>query len=134
MTSLTLQINREEQAMINKATSGNDCGDHGGDCDKAEKLIHSFIDGLLKDAEDIFIRRHLDNCPGCKDGYRFEETFHLRVRALKPVCMPKEVKDQIMIALGFPKASANEDGSPIPKGVIPKGEIPKSDFFDSSGD
>jgi hypothetical protein len=129
----------------------NDCDDSNGDCTKAAELVNKYIDGILEDADRVFIRRHLDGCPGCKHGYDFEASFHIRVKSLKPVCMPEEVKSHIMLALGFPGMSSPTPGSMavmdspdvsvpgdisaqmgIPRGEIPQGQIPTNEFFSTS--
>lgn len=72
---------------------------------------------------------------------------------MSPIQMPNTVKENILMALGFPGMSEPMKGSfsalgsvdasvdssissqfGIPKGSIPTGEIPRSPFFDESGD
>ncbi len=136
--------------MVKKTS---DCVDSDGDCNKANELVDKYIDGILEDTDRVFIQRHLDGCPGCKHGYDFESSFHIRVRSLKPICMPQDVKSQIMLALGFPgmttpsPSTLSAMGAPdigvsdeissqmgIPRGDIPQGSIPTHDFFLKQGD
>lgn len=138
--------------MIDKSND-DPCKDAKGDCNKATNLVDKYIDGLLDATERAFIKKHLMDCPGCNHGYEFEAMFHTRVSSISPVKMPVDVKENILLALGFPgltspmSGSFSALGSPdaaidgtissqfgIPKGSIPKGEIPRSDFFDDPGD
>lgn len=134
-------------------TSQEDTYSSGCGCSKANELVFEYIDGLLDETMRMSVQEHINGCPDCKHGYEFENAFHMRIRNLKPVCMPEEVKGQIMLALGFPGMSApvagslSPLGSPdvtlhgeiasqmgIPKGEIPKGTIPGSQFFSQSED
>ena len=138
---------------MSKEIEGDPCKEFGIDCEKAESLVDRFIDDILDDDEKSFIRSHLKNCPGCNHGFEFESMFHVRMKSMAPISMPLEVKENIMLALGFPgmsepmKGSFSALGSPdamvegelssqfgIPKGKIPKGQIPRNDFFSDTGD
>ena len=133
--------------------SKDPCEDSNGDCTKATSLVDKFIDDILDDSERLFIERHLSGCPGCSHGFQFESMFHVRLSSLSPVSMPLDVKENLLLALGFPgitspmkgsfsalgsqDASISEEISSqlgIPKGGIPQGEIPKSGFFETKDD
>lgn len=101
-----------------------DCNCAQCNCSKASNLLYSYLDDILAQADKDFINQHLNDCPGCKGGYEFETNFRSRLRSLKPVCVPQEVKNQIMLSLGFP-GMTNNPNQPISLG-IPKGEIPSS--------
>ena len=45
-------------------------------CHRARELIDPFIDGELDTARADEIRRHLDECEGCKLAYRNQLTVH----------------------------------------------------------
>lgn len=133
--------------------SKNPCPGSMQDCNKAASLVNKYLDDLLDDSEKTFISKHLLDCPGCSHGYEFESSFHIRMRSLAPIAMPIEIKENILLSLGFPGISSpisgsfSAVGSPdatiapeissqmgIPKGSIPKGDIPKSDFFRTNPD
>lgn len=131
----------------------NDCDDSDGDCSKAAALVDRYIDNVIDDDERSFINRHLADCPGCHHGFEFESMFHVRIQTLSPISMPLDVKENILLALGFPgmtdappgtfsalgssDAAIDPDLSSqfgIPQGSIPRGEIPRSEFFADSDD
>jgi|GEM_PF-3057125 len=135
---------------MSEMKSNDPCEDSDGDCHKATTLVDKFIDNILEDSERLFIERHLSNCPGCSHGFEFESMFHIRMKSVAPISMPSDVKENILLALGFPgmsnpmKGAFSAMGSQdaqideqitdqmgIPKGDIPKGTIPKSGFFGS---
>jgi len=134
-------------------TNDDPCADPNSDCGKATALVDKYIDDLLDDSEKMFVSGHLSGCPGCTHGFEFESSFHIRVQSISPIQMPIDVKENIMLALGFPGMTAPISGSfsalgapdafvagelssqfGIPKGEIPRSEIPKSEFFRESDD
>ncbi len=136
-----------------KDDSVEPCDDSDGDCGKASALVNKYIDDIIDDDERSFINQHLSDCPGCDHGYKFESSFHVRIQSLSPIEMPPDVKENILLALGFPgmtdpsSATFSALGAPdgqldpdisslfgIPQGTIPRGEIPRSGFFSSPDD
>lgn len=133
----------------------SDCSDPASDCFKAQNLLDKYVDNELDEHERGFIDSHLSLCQGCHDGFQFESAFMARVHSLSPVQMPNEVREHIMLALGFPgisepisglmsavgldsvqekNAVISPDNMGIPRGSIPRGEIPSSEFFERSRD
>lgn len=139
---LTQQTPREWTMIDDPA--GNPCG-HGGDCSKAESLVDKYVDNQLDPTEALFISQHLIDCPGCNHGFQFESLLHTRIRSVSPIHMPVELKEKILLSLGFPGISdpvqnsfsaSDLDAKPIdspnfsiPKGEIPRGQIPSGDIF-----
>lgn len=136
---------------MSEMESKDPCDESLGDCSKAALLVDKFIDDILDDSERTFVENHLSRCRGCSNGFHFETSFHTRLRALSPTPMPTDVKENILLALGFPGLGSPMNGAfsavgptpdiapieqladqmGIPKGEIPKGIIPKSQFFGS---
>lgn len=86
-------------------------------------IVDKYIDGYCDESEISFIDSHATGCVDCKDGIDFELKFRDRIKALKPECMPEDVKNQVLMSLGFPGMS--EMHSSIPGSE----NAPKYSFF-----
>jgi mycothiol system anti-sigma-R factor len=70
------------------------------DCEKAIVRVYGYLDGELTVWRRWTIRRHLDKCPPCSQGYDFE--FELR-QVVSRKCreeVPPDLKRRIAEALG----------------------------------
>jgi hypothetical protein len=131
--------------MTDKDFVDDPCADPNGDCAKAISMVNLYLDNVLEVNDQSFLSNHIDDCPDCKHGFEFESAFHGRMKTINPIPMPEIVKNNIMLALGFPgmsdpmKGAFSALGAPdvaldesfqakfgIPRGDIPRGEIPST--------
>jgi mycothiol system anti-sigma-R factor len=72
------------------------------DCDKASYRVYSYLDGELTVWRRWTIRRHLDKCPPCAQGFDFEIELRQVVSAKCRDDVPADLRRRIAEALGLP--------------------------------
>ena len=72
------------------------------DCDKAIYRVYGYLDGELTVWRRWTIRRHLDKCPPCAQGFDFEIELRQVISIEVPRRVPPELKRRIAEALGAP--------------------------------
>ncbi len=100
-----------DENQINIGVPDDPCGP-GSDCEKIHGIVDKYIDGCADESEATLITSHADGCVDCKEGIEFEEKFRDRIKAVKPECMPEDIKNKIVMLLGFP--GMNDMHSSIP--------------------
>jgi len=74
------------------------------DCEQALHRVFEYLDGEMTMWKREAIRRHLDECPPCADGFHFE--LHVR-RVIVTKCHevpPPDLEVRVARALGLPEA------------------------------
>lgn len=80
------------------------------DCEQAASRLHDYLDGELGRWRRIAVSRHLDACPFCSQGFRFEVALR---RVLVTKCrddVPVHLAQRVAEALG-PEALGHFDPS-----------------------
>jgi mycothiol system anti-sigma-R factor len=72
------------------------------DCEKAIYRVYTYLDGELTVWRRWSIRRHLDKCPPCAQGYTFEIELRQVVSRKCREEVPADLKRRIAEALGEP--------------------------------
>jgi mycothiol system anti-sigma-R factor len=80
------------------------------DCDKAIYRVYGYLDGELTVWRRWSIRRHLDKCPPCAQGFDFEVELRQVISHKCRDDVPPELKQRIAEALGTPPPQ--EDSGP----------------------
>jgi anti-sigma factor (TIGR02949 family) len=65
-------------------------------CTEALQRLYEYIDRELSDEEQAEVRRHLDDCPPCRDRFMFEENVlrHVR-RCCRDVSAPPSLVEKV---------------------------------------
>jgi len=69
------------------------------DCEKASYRVYSYLDGELTVWRRWSIRRHLDKCPPCAQGFGFEVELRQVVSAKCRDEVPDDLRRRIVDAL-----------------------------------
>jgi mycothiol system anti-sigma-R factor len=69
------------------------------DCEKASYRVYRYLDGELRVWRRWTIRRHLDKCPPCAQGFDFEVELRQVVSAKCRDEVPPELRQRITDAL-----------------------------------
>ena len=72
------------------------------DCDKASYRVYGYLDGQLTLWRRWTIRRHLDRCPPCAQGFDFEIELRQVVSSKCRDEVPDDLRRRIAEALGQP--------------------------------
>jgi len=72
------------------------------DCDKAKYRVYSYLDGEITVWRRWSIKRHLDKCPPCAQGYDFEVELRQVVSMKCRDEAPDELRRRIAEQLGLP--------------------------------
>jgi anti-sigma factor (TIGR02949 family) len=64
-------------------------------CEHCEKMLQPFLDRELTEEERLEAERHLDECPGCRRAYRFEEGLRMYVKRSCVEPMPTELRARL---------------------------------------
>jgi mycothiol system anti-sigma-R factor len=70
------------------------------DCEKAIYRVYNYLDGEMTVWRRWSIRRHLDKCPPCAQGYTFEIELRQVVSRKCREEVPADLKRRIAEALG----------------------------------
>ncbi|MEX0665063.1 MAG: zf-HC2 domain-containing protein [Acidimicrobiia bacterium] len=70
------------------------------DCDKASYRMHHYLDGELAIWRRWTIRRHIQRCPPCADGFVYEVEFRQVIATRCRDAMPDDLRRRIAGALG----------------------------------
>lgn len=65
------------------------------DCDEAVAQLYQYLDGELESVAAHDVRRHLDACTDCYEGFEFERRILARVRRIRSEPPPPELVDRI---------------------------------------
>ena len=84
------------------------------DCDKASYRVYRYLDGELTVWRRWTIRRHLDKCPPCAQGFDFEIELRQVVSAKCRDEVPPELRRRITELLGEipPTTGPPEEATP----------------------
>ena len=72
------------------------------DCDKAKYRVYSYLDGEITVWRRWSIRRHLDKCPPCAQGFDFEVELRQVVSMKCRDEVPDDLRRRIAEQLGLP--------------------------------
>jgi mycothiol system anti-sigma-R factor len=72
------------------------------DCEKASYRVYRYLDGELTLWRRWTIRRHLEKCPPCSQGFHFEVELRQVVSTKCRDDAPPELRRRIAEALGEP--------------------------------
>ena len=72
------------------------------DCDKASYRVYGYLDGELTVWRRWTIRRHLDKCPPCAQGFDFEIELRQVISTKCRDDIPPDLMRRIAEALGQP--------------------------------
>jgi len=89
------------------------------DCDKATYRVYGYLDGHLAFYRRWSIRRHLERCPPCAQGFDFEIELRQVVSAKCRDQAPDELRRRIAMALeqqGCPSANLEPTEEQDPQG------------------
>jgi mycothiol system anti-sigma-R factor len=70
------------------------------DCEKASYRMHHYLDGELAVWRRWKIRRHINRCPPCADGFVYEVEFRQFIATRCRDEMPSDLRRRIAGALG----------------------------------
>mgnify|MGYP001825093586 CR=1 FL=1 len=76
-------------------------------CAEAHSKVYHYLDGELGWYRRWQIRRHLNDCPPCLDGFVFERKLKSRIRLGSSDEIPRELLDRI-------RSSYRQDGTDDP--------------------
>jgi mycothiol system anti-sigma-R factor len=79
------------------------------DCEKASYRVYGYLDGELRFYRRWTIRRHLDKCPPCAQGFDFEIELRQVISSKCRDDVPPELKRRIAQALGAPLPPEESD-------------------------
>ena len=66
------------------------------DCEKIRDLFSEYIEHQLEEKETVLFEKHMEECQQCRNEfYKFEKMI-IRLKAIKDIDPPKELKDKIM--------------------------------------
>ena len=93
------------------------------DCDKAIYRVYGYLDGELTVWRRWTIRRHLDKCPPCAQGFDFEIELRQVVSTKCRDEVPAELRRRIAEALGDCAARATSGAATGPSDAAPGGSV-----------
>ena len=69
-------------------------------CEKAFHRMHHYLDGELTVWRRWYMRRHLNKCPPCADGFVYEVEFRMIIAERCRDRMPDDLRQRITGAIG----------------------------------
>lgn len=69
-------------------------------CDEALTNLYTYLDGELTDAELARrIREHLEECPPCGNGFRFEQRLQVVIRQRLHEVVPERLVERLRVVI-----------------------------------